>query len=115
MRLEEMIADAKETEVADGVLMLSDSSLCQVLLAFKHVAIELNRPADVTCWKHAWGCCRFDYDELGALAGVSIGECRLAIRRLSGLGLIYPDGTINQFADKYLKGLTAKRIREIGK
>lgn len=58
-----------------------------------------------------WEICQFDWMEISHKSALTISECKLLYRNAVAMDLIYPDGTLNEAANKLLSGIIAKNIK----
>jgi hypothetical protein len=61
-------------------------------------------------WDWLWKNTKFSWTEFKAKAGVAYSESVLEqkMRPLIGNRILYPDGTVNSFVQRYLRGEVAK-------
>lgn len=85
-----------------GAALIRDPDLLSVAQAWAHAEVVFRFPDEPpplgsirALWDWAWSGCDFDLSELAAAAGLTDNDTRFGFRRLSRLGLIYPDGTIS--------------------
>lgn len=84
-----------------GAALAGDPTLLEVALAWVHSDVSLvlpesppplGSPRDL--WEWFWAGSEYDPGEVAELAGMSVNDTRIALRRLKGLCMIYPDGTL---------------------
>ena len=108
-----MILDqTKENEHPDVVLLISDNAEAQrMLVSWKNLQKgnhdEKKKP---TSLNDIWDNLDFDINQWAAIARVHTGLARDISKMLIANNLIYPDGTLNQFVQKYLNSLVITRI-----
>lgn len=86
-----------------------------------HVTFSADQPTPDTgdptethaaAWQHA----QYDLAELAQKSGIHLTEgLRGLIHKAAGLGMIYPDGTINEAAGKLLSAIIAKEVKQAAK
>lgn len=116
----EILTEFKNRESAESVFpMLNDVALCNAVLAWKSVSVRYKSTApcphddEQAQWRWMWENVEYDVESFGVVAGCKPQEAAIMLTRLIGLRLIYPDGSICQFAKQYLgrrimQALTAK-------
>ena len=113
----EILKHFKENEEPENILpLVEDSALRNGLVAWKSVVIR-NKPAEecpykdeTSKWNWMWTQIEYDPGYFGVVAGVKIQEGKSLLDRLMGLRLIYPDGTINQYAKQYLQSIILAKV-----
>ena len=67
---------------------------------------ELKSESENEIWEWLWGNTLFSKKELSAKIGISLSEFSLQIKIMPLIGnrVIYPDGTINLYVQRYLRG-----------
>lgn len=107
----------RQHESIEPIYVLRDPKACAVLLAWKY--IDRSAPEgegfDPVDWQGLWSGVDIDFNSLSRMADVSEGQCRLIIERLQAFRLIYPDGTITEPAEKYLRATTQHHLNELKK
>ena len=84
----------KNNETPLELIILSKPNLCEFLIAWKN--------SDISCDESAWDSCVYDIEQIALLSALRVGDAKIIMKQLQGLALIYPDGTINSYAEKYL-------------
>jgi hypothetical protein len=95
----------KKQEQPIAVIVLTNYKLCDFLVAWQNANIQYAG--------NLWQGCNYDMEEVAKLSDLSIGDATGVFQRLKGLGLIYPDGTINSFANKFLIAKAKSTIKNI--
>jgi hypothetical protein len=103
----------KQNEKPEAVLVIADNpDYIKIVVAWTNLRVqhntELNNQAGESeneSWEWLWGNTRFSLIELKTKAGVPYAETVLEskIRPLIGNRILYPDGTINSFVQRYLR------------
>lgn len=97
--------------------LLTDDMLVNGLAAWS--GTPLRKKADISAceyddeqsqWNWLWEFVEINYAMFGIIAGVKKHEHMDLFTRLKGLRLIYPDGTINALADKYVQQMIRKKL-----
>jgi hypothetical protein len=117
MTLGELIKAFKEAEKADSIIPLVESAeLRNGVVAWKSVRVtykgstQCGEKEDHLKWEWMWQQVEFDMRSFGVVAGVKPQDAQSLFLRLKGLRLIYPDGTVNDIATKYLVGLVMNKL-----
>lgn len=117
MDIRTAIRRIRAQESIEPIYILRDPKNCAALLAWKYLPRELPEgdEFDPSDWSGLWEGVEIDYSALSRMANLSEGECRLIVERLRGFRLIYPDGTITEPAEKYLRATTQHHLNELKK
>ena len=120
----------KQNEKPEAALLIADESeRIKIVLAWTNLNIrcaekltELGGGSENEVWAWLWGNARFSLAELKEKIGSSLPESGLEnkMKPLIGNRIIYPDGTLNSFVERYLRGqvfklFEAKRKRPVKK
>jgi len=99
----------KAKESPDSVLLL-DAGLWRFLIAWKNLQVSRRRRLTTpgghderSMWEWLWENASFSVNELALLAGASAKEAEEKLNMLSGVRIVYPDGTLNGYVEKLLK------------
>jgi hypothetical protein len=115
----EVLAEFKKNEAPEGIFpLLNDVPLCNALLAWKSVRINYKAQATEDCplkeeyalWSWLWSVVEYDCQHFGTVAGCKYQESGTLLARLIGLRLIYPDGSINNYANQYIKKVILEKL-----
>jgi hypothetical protein len=117
----EVLAHFKKTEDAENlVTLIEDEELRNAIVAWKSVAIQYVTPVrncpfddESRQWSWLWEQVNFDRSCFGVVAGIRAQDVGMILTRLTGLRLIYPDGTINTLARQYLTSIIMSKLRQI--
>jgi len=101
----------KQNEKPEVILFLADNpELTRIVVAWTNTATEqrekLSKLADEsenTVWEWLWKNARFSKDELLAKSGLSDFKFDEKVETLIGNRILYPDGTVNSFVQRYLR------------
>ncbi|MBI4337880.1 MAG: hypothetical protein HY683_08660 [Chloroflexi bacterium] len=114
----EKLASFKQNEKPEVVLLVADNpELIKVVVAWTNV--EVRRPEKLTSlrggseaevWKWLWENTRYSRGSLIESLGISYSEAGLEtkLKPLIGNRIIYPDGTINSFVQRFLRDRVLK-------
>jgi hypothetical protein len=118
----EVLAEFKKNEEPENIIpLVDDSVLRNALVAWKSVTIK-NKPAedckfkdDTSRWNWLWSRVEYDPAKFGVVAGCKAQEAANLLERLIGLRLIYPDGTVNNYAKQYIQSIIMAKLGGRGK
>ena len=110
--MQALIDQAKEQEHPDVVLLISDNSEAHRMLVSwknlpKNTTGEKKKPVSLS---ELWNNLDIDINQWASIARVHTGLARDISKMLIVNNLIYPDGTLNQFVQKFLNSLVIARI-----
>jgi hypothetical protein len=113
----ETLADFKKAEAPEGIYpLLSEPPLCNALVAWRSVSIRYKKASECPVaddpgkWDWLWDQVEFDVGSFGVVAGCPSAEVANMLNRLKGLRLIYPDGSINEYAKQFLASQIIQKI-----
>ena len=108
----------KQNERPEVVLILLDNpDLMKLIVAWMNLDVKrkdiltvLAEKSETELWKWLWQNTDYSFSELKDIIGTSISEVALEnrIKPLIGNRIIYPDGTVNSFVQKYLREQVVK-------
>lgn len=118
MTFGEVLNYFKKQESPDSIApMIDDAELRNGVVAWKSVVIQYTNAeecddslSDAEKWNWLWQKTDFDVQYFGRVAGCPPQNARSLFERLKGLRLIYPDGTVNQFATQYLQAQIMNKL-----
>lgn len=103
----------KQNEKPEAVLVVADNQeLIRIIVAWTNLEVrrtdvltELNGASDNEIWKWLWDNSSFSITELKTKTGVDYSESVLERKMLPLIGnrILYPDGTVNSFVQRYLR------------
>ena len=103
----------KQNEKPEVVLMLADDpERIGIVIAWTNINVkpaetmtELVNTCETVIWDWLWENTLFSYSELKEKTGTSLSEIGLEnkMRPLIGNRIIYPDGTVNSYVQRYLR------------
>ena len=114
----EKLAWFKHNEKPEAVLVIADNlELIKIIIAWSNLEAkpaenlsELKGNSENEIWDWLWKNTGFSLTELKAKTGVPYSESVLEqkVKLLTGNRILYPDGTVNSFVQRYLRGEVAK-------
>jgi hypothetical protein len=114
----EVLAEFKRLETPESVFpLLEDKALCDALMAWRSVKVTYKTASDCgetveqAKWDWLWNQVEYEQKDFSVVAGCKAQEAPGMLTRLRGLRLIYPDGSINNFARQYLGSLIIQKIQ----
>jgi hypothetical protein len=109
----EKLAYFKQNEKPEVVLLVADNpELIKIIIAWSNIDIkrvddltQLNNDSEKCIWEWLWQNTKFSLTELKEKADISVADYVLENRMkpLIGNHIVYPDGTINSYVQRYLK------------
>jgi len=106
-------------QVMDVLPILDDDMAQRVLIAWPRITITRTPTSDPmpegdnTIWHWLWLGIDYNAEELAAVVGFQSKRVRLKVDQLKGNRLIFPDGTISEYAEKVLTAKTHEAIRQM--
>ena len=108
---EEKLSTFKQNEKPETVLLISeDAQLQKIIVAWPNLSLrvrdELNPPeggTDSEIWDWLWQNTIYDQKELILKSGSSSYEFDKKMATLIGNRILYPDGTVNSFVQRFLR------------
>ena len=108
----------KHNEKPEAVLLVADNpERIRLVIAWTNVSVnpagnmtELKGESENEIWEWLWENTLFSKKELSAKIGISLSEFSLQIKIMPLIGnrVIYPDGTINLYVQRYLREQVVK-------
>ena len=110
--MQKLIEQANENEHPDVVLLISDNpDAHRMLVSWKNLPKnnhdDKQKPVNL---EYVWRNIDFDIEQWASIARVHTGLAKDISKMLIANNLIYPDGTLNQFVQKFLNSLVIARI-----
>jgi hypothetical protein len=103
----------KQNEKPEAVLVIADNpEFIKILVAWTNLEVEHNKEltkisgeSDNEVWEWLWENAKFSLTDLKIMTGVSYSESTLEnkMKPLLGNRVLYADGTINSFVQRYLR------------
>jgi hypothetical protein len=104
----------KNEESPEQIMCLRDNpALQRVVAAWPYVrrkAAPKPRPSTDDPWEAEWRAIDVDLAELRTKAAVYEQDVEALFETARGMRLIYPDGTVNQYARQYIRALIIKEL-----
>jgi len=114
----EKLAWFKQNEKPEVVLLLADNpDLVKIVVAWTSLEVKradkltaLSGESESEAWEWLWQNTKYPLSELKGKIGISFSELSLEnkLKPLIGNRIIYPDGTVNSFVQRYLREQVAK-------
>ena len=109
----EKLKHFKQNEKPEAVLVIADNpEFIKILVAWTNLEVEHNKEltkisgeSDNEVWEWLWENAKFSLTDLKIMIGVSYSESTLEnkMKPLLGNRVLYADGTINSFVQRYLR------------
>ena len=117
----EILVSFKKSQNHEAVVpLLEDVNLRNGLVAWTSVELQYTEGyLDAECeidtlngkWKWLWAFVSYDEEDYRLVSGAKKHEVKDLVHRLKGLKLIYPDGSISNFAKMYLQGVVKVKLK----
>ena len=114
----EILSRFKASEEPENIVaIVDDEELRKGMVAWKSVVVEYKSAGEcphqdeAAQWNWMWDYVSFDMSSFGVVAGAKGQDVSSLFKRLKGLRLIYPDGTINKLAKQFLQTTIMSKIR----
>jgi hypothetical protein len=114
----EKLAWFKQNEKPEAVLLIADNpELIKIVVAWTSLDVRrvdnltrLPSESESEIWEWLWQNTKYSLSELKEKIGISFSEVALEnkTKPLIGNRVIYPDGTVNSFVQRYLRGRVLK-------
>jgi hypothetical protein len=114
----EKLAYVKQNEKPEVVLLVADNpDLIKIIVTWASLEVkqaevftELSGDSEKEIWEWLWQNTKFSFVELKEKADISVADYVLEkkMRPLIGNRIIYPDGTVNSYVQRYLRELVVK-------
>ncbi len=109
----EKLAWFKQNETPEAVLLIADNpELIKIVVTWTSLDIKradkltrLRGESESEIWEWLWQNTKYSLSELKEKIGISFSELALEnkMKPLIGNRIIYPDGTVNSFVQRYLR------------
>jgi len=101
----------KKNEKPEVVLFVADSpELIKIVIAWANTTVDraedataLSDESENAIWQWLWSNATFSEEELLAKSGQSRYRFDQELKKLIGNRILYPDGTVNSFVQRYLR------------
>jgi len=107
-RYEKLLRRLKSTSWGIGRLALLDEEMIKIAIAWPHAPREFTAPA--TGEKDPWSCIWVDMAALGEIAQIQLPRLKKAFYRLQKLKLIFPDGTVPDEVEGFIRAEVARKV-----
>jgi len=109
----------KSEEKPEAVLVVADdAALTKIVVAWPTIAVEprvrsATRPADSEheWWDWLWKNTRYSASEIAERTGIRGEDLERKMKLLIGNRVLYPDGTVNSFVQRYLREKVLRRFK----
>jgi hypothetical protein len=115
---DEVLAEFKADEAPESIVpLIEDERLRNAVVAWKSVTVQRTGKdnceiqGDVARWNWLWTQVQYDQETFGTVAGLKPQDVKPVMTRLMGLRMIYPDGSINNFAKQFLQAIIMQRLQ----
>jgi hypothetical protein len=108
----------KQNEKPEVVLLVADNpELIKIIIAWTNIDVnyvdkltQLTNDSEKEIWEWLWQNTKFSLTELKEKADISVADYILEkrLKPLIGNRVLYPDGTINSYVQRYLKERVVK-------
>lgn len=124
---EQVVRDFKSKESIEDIsclvtsdLKVNTEALCRIVVAWpkmeitrkgKSVEFDTDEPLP-KMWKRLWESVSFQWSDLALYSGVTSQSVKSLFSILSGNRIVYPDGTVSEFAKQYIRMRLKDRLVE---
>ena len=107
----EKLARLKENEKPEVILLVADDAeLIKIIIAWTNMAVSESEkltkdPGDCEheIWQWLWKNAKYSLQDLATTSGVSGYSLQRKLEGLIANRILYPDGTVNSFVQRYLR------------
>jgi len=114
----EILNRFKQNEKPEVVLLIADNpDLAKIIIAWVNIDVRplgklsvLKDNCELETWNWLWNNTQYSLKELKDKTGTSLSEnaLRNKLKPVIGNRLIYPDGTVNSYVERYLRDQVLK-------
>ncbi len=116
----EKLAQFKQNEKPEVVLLIADNQeLIRITVAWTNTAVarmkRIRQPGDLSeaeFWDWLWKHAQYSTEELLLKSSISKYGFEYKIQMLIGNRVLYPDGTVNTYVQRYLRERVLKLFEE---
>jgi len=115
--IEEVIEYFKSVELPEHIVpLLEDKGMQKLLSVWQNVKITRRKSKKEVPennhekWNWLWEQHKIDVESVRAMLGASEARIQNELRQVISLRLVYPDGSINEYARKYLHARVLKEF-----
>lgn len=105
-----LLAKLKDANWGIGRLALMDEEMVRVIVAWPHAKRTIAKDSSVPSAKSAWDFVSADMIDLADLSQMQSSRLKKVLHRLRRLKLIFPDGTVPDEVDMFVRAEVAKKI-----
>ena len=106
----ERIAAWRNKAPHDCILAIDDR-MGLFAVAWKRAVVSVKGEPETL--EQAWAACKYSVDELSDITGLSTKQIKRLVNIAKGLQIVFPDGSLNPMAEKYINGVVVRRIQAI--
>jgi hypothetical protein len=107
----ETIQHFKQSEAPEAVLLVADDpTLTKIVVAWNNLDVRpVNKPrrlpdeSEHEQWGWLWANVTYSIEELAERSGLTAALIERKLKPLIGNRILYPDGTVNSFVQRYLR------------
>ena len=107
----ERLQELKRNESPEAVLFVADDpELMKIVVAWTTLDVRpAEKPTDPPderdrkCWDWLWANVAYSVEDLAEKSGLAASRVERKLRPLIGNRVLYPDGTVNSFVQRYLR------------
>ena len=70
----------------------------------------VDQPTTASDWWILWDHVELDIEHMALMSGISMPDVMQIVKKAIGHQLIYPDGTVNQYAQQYLRSVILDKL-----
>lgn len=94
-----------------------DTKVLEALIAWTSIDVKfdvkLEKPNGMEDWDFLWNCSEFDLIGYSITLGVDKTTAKNRLMQLKNLKLVYPDGTLNEYAEALVKSHIKKCLSKV--
>jgi hypothetical protein len=107
----EIMRHFKQSEPPEAVLLVADDpTLTKIVVAWSNLDIRLVKkprrlPGELEHdqWDWLWASVSYSLEDLAERSGLAVSLVERKLKPLIGNRVLYPDGTVNSFVQRYLR------------
>lgn len=107
----ELLRHFKKNEAPEAVLLVADDpTLTKIVVAWNNLDVRpVKRPrrspgeSEHDQWDWLWANVSYSLDDLAERSGLAVSLVERKLKPLIGNRVLYPDGTVNSFVQRYLR------------
>ena len=107
----ELLRHFKQNEAPEAVLLVADDpTLTKIVVAWNNLDVRpVKKPrrlpgeSEHDRWDWLWANVSYSLDDLAERSGLAVSFVERKLKPLIGNRVLYPDGTVNSFVQRYLR------------